>query len=103
MKIILSPEAVADLDEIHTYIHGFNPDAARRLLDAAFETFDLLARAPEIGQPRSFSNPRLHDMRSFIIRQFRNYVVFYRVTSERMEIVRVLHGARDMAALFSAD
>lgn len=103
MNVFLSPEAVADLDEIHAYIHGFNPYAARRSLDAAFETFDLLSRAPEIGQPRPYSNPRLHDMRSFVIRRFRNYVVFYRATPERIEIVRVLHGARDLAALFNAD
>jgi toxin ParE1/3/4 len=103
MNVILSPEAVADLDEIHAYIHGFNPDAAHRLLTAAFETFDVLARTPQIGRLRLFPNPVLHDLRSFVIRRFRNYVVFYRVLPDRIEVVRVLHGARALREFFSED
>jgi plasmid stabilization system protein ParE len=31
-------------------------------------------------------------------RRFRNYLVFYRTTSDGIEILRVLHGARDLGA-----
>ena len=35
------------------------------------------------------------------IPKFANYLIFYRLTSEKVEIVvRVLHGARDIPSLF---
>jgi len=34
-----------------------------------------------------------------LITDFPNYVIFYRVKGEGVEIVRVLHGARDIDAL----
>jgi plasmid stabilization system protein ParE len=39
-------------------------------------------------------------MRSFVITDFPNYVIFYRVKGKAVEIVRVLHGARDIDSLF---
>lgn len=36
----------------------------------------------------------------FPVKKFENYLIFYQATAEELLIVRVLHGARDMVALF---
>ena len=55
---------------------------------------------PEMGRLREFSNARLRGLRSWRIRGFEHWLVFYRVTDEAVEVVRVLHGARDLEGLF---
>src|SRR5919106_2814484 len=57
---------------------------------------------PEIGSVRNFDNPELEGLRMWRIPKFANYLIFYRPTSERVEIVRVLHGARDIPSLSSS-
>jgi toxin ParE1/3/4 len=46
---------------------------------------------------------RLHGLRSWRMRGFESWLVFYRVTEEAVEIVRVLHGARDLEAAFESE
>ena len=62
--------------------------------------FDLLARSPGIGRDRAFRSRRLRGIRSHAIRGFPNYIVFYRATRTRLLIVRVLHGMRNLDAIF---
>jgi toxin ParE1/3/4 len=47
------------------------------------------------------THPRLIEVRKRSVIGFRNYLVFYRVDSGRVEIIRVLHGARDISAILS--
>jgi len=42
--------------------------------------------------------PELADLRKRSVVGFRNYIVFYRVSAEIVEVVRVLHGAREIAS-----
>jgi len=99
----VSPEAREDLDEIHAYISEDDLEAADRVLEAALSTFATLAGMPGMGRPRTFKHSELSGLRSFRIDGFRNYLIFYRVVSDGVEIVRVLHGARDLDVLFSDD
>jgi toxin ParE1/3/4 len=99
----VSPEARADLDQIHAYIFEANPEEADRVLEAALATFVTLAMTPGMGRPRTFTNSALIGLRSFRVHGFRNYLIFYRSGRGGVEIVRVLHAARDLDALFRDD
>jgi toxin ParE1/3/4 len=99
----LSPEARDDLDAIHAYICRDNPDVADRVLEAALRTFARLAKAPGMGRTRVFKHSELSNLRSFRVEGFPAYLIFYRPVEDGVGIVRVLHGARDLDALFSAD
>jgi toxin ParE1/3/4 len=90
----LSLQARADLQEIEDYISCDNPDAAARLLLTIDEKCGLLAFHPGIGFDRSELRP---DLRSFVAG---NYVIFYKPKNDGIEIVRILHGARDVAKFF---
>jgi toxin ParE1/3/4 len=75
-------------------------DAAAKFLDALERDYLKLLRMPGMGAKREFENPRFVDLRSWPVSGFRNYLIFYRRISSGIEIVRVLHGARDIESIF---
>ena len=76
------------------------PDAADRVQEAIFDGFDMLARNPALGRKREFRHHQ--NIRSWVVTEFTNYLIFYRELPDGsgVEILRVLHGARDLDALF---
>jgi toxin ParE1/3/4 len=97
------PIVVQDLIDHATYIAANNLDAGGRFLYAAEATFQRLAELPAIGKLSGFSHPQLTDIRQYPIKGFRNYLVFYRIQSETIEILRVLHGAQDLEPTFEQE
>jgi toxin ParE1/3/4 len=55
-----------------------------------------LTHPPDIGRPYRSSEARLQGLRVLPIGRFRSYLVFYRRTDEEVEILRILHAARDV-------
>ncbi len=102
-RFLLPGAAVNDLDEVAAYIQQGSPEAAIRFLEAAQETFGALARTPELGGLFESGNPHLAGMRIWQVKGFRSILVFYRPIPGGVEIVRVVHGARDFAALFGQE
>jgi toxin ParE1/3/4 len=95
-----SPEARRDLVEIADYISNNNLEASMRFLDATEDTITFLAANPLIGQLFVPANELIPPLRIWPIHGFRNHLIFYRPLTEGVEIVRVLHGARDLQSLF---
>lgn len=93
-RVLKTPAADQDLFEIGTYIAKDNPVAADRLLVKINERLDLLANAPFIGAPREEFAPGLRSS------PVGNYVVFYQPISNGIEVIRVLHGARNLRRIF---
>lgn len=91
--ITKTAQAETDLDEIWYHIALDNIGAADALLDAIDERCRVLVRQPMMGRARPELAPDLH---SFPIAR---YVIFYVALAEGIEVVRVLHGARDIIAL----
>jgi toxin ParE1/3/4 len=77
-----------------------NPAAATRVVEAAYETFEMLAANPGIGKLRRFRSPRLRDIRSWRVTGFENYLIFYRRVADGIEVNHIYHGARDIETLF---
>src|SRR5918996_1214394 len=99
-EIILRPKAREDIAEIAAYIGLDNPEASAAFRQTLQNFYEVLADLPEIGSVRNFDNPELEDLRMWRIPRFKNYLIFYRLTSEKVEIARVLHGARDISSVF---
>jgi toxin ParE1/3/4 len=93
----LSEQAEADLDDLWAYIAANNPDAADRMVDAVLDGSRTHARFPNMGQNRDELRTGL---RSFIVSPF---VVFYRAVDDTIEVLRVLHGARDIARIIEPE
>jgi toxin ParE1/3/4 len=94
-KVQRKPQAEADLIEIWIYIAQDSPTSADKLLDEIDEKSQMLAASPFIGKARDELGPNI---RSF---PAGNYVLFFRPIVDGIEIIRVLHGARDIDALFN--
>ena len=88
----LSPQAFQDIDSIWEYIAQDNLDAADRLRDEFFDAFEKLAKMPGIGHLRQ--DLATEPLRFWLVHS--SYLVIYRPDSHPLEIVRVLHGARDI-------
>jgi toxin ParE1/3/4 len=91
-----------DLEEIAVLIGRHRPRTALRFLAAAEKKFQLLCRFPKLGAVHPAFPPSLRDIRFFPIKRFRTILVFYRPIVDGIEIVRVIHGARDVAPIFKA-
>jgi toxin ParE1/3/4 len=89
----LRPRAIVDLEEIGDYIAIDNPAAAVTLITDIMRCCDLLAESPLLGRDR---NALCTGTRSFPIGR---YIIFYSPAADGIEIVRVLHGARDVQSL----
>src|ERR1043166_7471295 len=100
-KYILAPIVEDELWDIWRFIANNNPDAATRVIEATFETFNILAANPGIGRLRKFKNSRLLGIRSFRVSGFDNYLVFYRNVGGVVQVLHVYHGARDLESLFN--
>jgi toxin ParE1/3/4 len=95
-KIVLSEFVEPELSAIWEYVGIDNLDAADRFLESAYATFQELARMPGMGRTRTFPDARLHNLRSFRIQGFENYLIFYAPIQDGVEVFHVLHGARDL-------
>jgi toxin ParE1/3/4 len=98
-KIILSPEAQMDLMGLCDYLDASNPDVSMKFFDAARSTFVALARMPMIGQQYGASETQ--SLRKWRVKGFRQYLIFYRIKSETIEIVRILHGSQDVDSILA--
>jgi toxin ParE1/3/4 len=85
-----------DILDIVRRIRPHNPSAAARFIDAFKSSVDLLARMPELGRARS--DLGAPETRSWRVRGFRNYLIFYEALPNRLRLLRVLHGSRDLQA-----
>jgi toxin ParE1/3/4 len=94
VQVIFSPAAQRDLFDIAQRIAVDNPARAETFTDELRERCLDLANMPlafqVIGRYRRLAIRR---------RPYRRYLIFYRTTKDVVEIVRVLHGARDYDGL----
>jgi toxin ParE1/3/4 len=90
----LTPQASQDLDDISDYVAQTNPAAARRLIDAIERQCERLAKFPGMGRQRDDLGSGLY---SFPVRK---YIIVYRQVDDGIEVIRVVHGARDLPSLF---
>ena len=93
----LSVDADEDLQGIYAYSEEhWGEEQARKYVFGLYDVFDLIARTPGVGRWR----PELGDgIRSF---PHVSHVVFFMEWQEEIAIVRVLHKAREIEALFDS-
>jgi toxin ParE1/3/4 len=95
--------ALRDLAGLAEFLRRQNPRAALRFLKAAKATFNRLAGTPGMGSPFETDNPELVGLRCFPISGFENHLIFYRSLTGGIEVLRVLHGSRDLDRIFGGE
>lgn len=98
MAIILKrPRAKADLVEIWDYIADDSENRADAFIETINQKLAVLAERPNIGRARDELGKNI---RSFPVSR---YVIFYMPIQGGIDVVRVLHGARDLDTSFGSE
>lgn len=96
MKVRRLPQAVRDVDAIWDRIAAENSAAATHLIERIATRTAMLADHPQIGRAR----PEIgDDIRSLVSGK---YLILYRIGPDSVDIVRVIHGARNLLGLLIA-
>ena len=93
-RVFFTRQAREDLIDIWLQIAEDDPQAADRVLDRLDEAASQLAQHPEMGAARGDIRPGLRYQISG------SYLLLYRLTDAGVEIVRAVHGRRDLFNLF---
>ncbi len=101
MNVTKRTQAERDIEECFVYIGEENLDAGVRFLVAAEESLEFLAKMPLIGSPRQFRSSRLRNVRVWPVKGFEDHLIFYKPTDDGIEVLRVLHGKRDIEDILS--
>lgn len=97
LPINRSNKAEDDLEEILIYLDERSPAAAQRVARSIHDRCAQLGSFPGMGRAR---NDLGEGIKSIVVEK---YVIFYRSTETAVEIVRILHGARDVDRIMKAE
>ncbi|QUD90359.1 type II toxin-antitoxin system RelE/ParE family toxin [Phenylobacterium montanum] len=93
-RVVITPRANADLDDIWLHVALDNPAAADRLIDRIVARCQALAEHPKLGAARPEIAP---DARALVVG---DYLALYRVEGSSAVVVRIVHGVRRLKDLF---
>ncbi len=96
-KYQLTREAVSDLLEICDFINQGNPEAADRVEDSVLRACDFLAGSPLAGRVRRDLTPL--PLGFWVVQPYSMYLIVYDPEKKPLQIIRILHGARDLPSV----
>ena len=95
---VLSRVAQGDLVEIRDYyLNQSSQRTARKIIVEFTDAFRLLASNPSLGHRRE----DLAESRPVLFWPVRDYLVVYRIKPRAIEVITLVHGFRDVAALLA--
>lgn len=101
LPVVHGEELYCDLQEIAHSLRRQHPAQAERFLRAVYRSFDQLSLHPQLGRKRpEYQKPAL---RSWGVRGFEHYLIFYSVRPDDLFVYRIIHGSRDLDAELSSD
>jgi toxin ParE1/3/4 len=93
--LLITTPASQDLEEISEYFLEASVDAGDRFVEGFGKKCQQLARYPYIGKSYAQLQPGLRGI------AFMNHIIFYRVLADRIEILRVVSGYRNLPDVFA--
>jgi plasmid stabilization system protein ParE len=94
-----TPQAIEDLFEIWSYIAGHDVEAASRVEEAIHAGCPFLTDTPLAGRIREdlTSLP----LRFWLVQPYRNYWIVYRPETKPLQVIRIIHTARNIPQILS--
>jgi toxin ParE1/3/4 len=100
-EIFKRPQAERDIEECFVFIAEDNLDTGVYFLAAIEDSLEQIAKFPLIGKQRGFADKQFQNVRMWRVKGFESYLIFYAVTENQIEMIRLLHSSRDIEDLFS--
>jgi plasmid stabilization system protein ParE len=110
-RLRINAKADVDIDTEAAFIsQKFGVERGIRFYDACESAFNQLLIYPQIGKVRDFSKISI-EIRRWQVKGFAEYLIFYRLLTHEqndnpsytIEILRIIHGARDLETLFQGE
>ncbi len=97
MKLFIQASAQDDiLRQFERYLEQGLPDIAERFSMSIETSIEALLKTPHAGAQKETVNPKLSGLRTWPVKSFDEYRIFYIVNANVIQILRVLHGKRDI-------
>jgi plasmid stabilization system protein ParE len=102
MRVVKRPIFLLDVADCADYLFTEGgEEVARRWKASLDQTVALLSKFPEIGRVR-------HDLpfsgiRTFFLKEFPRYLIFYRLEGGTLDLLRVRHGMMHLPGLFETE
>jgi len=99
MTLIFSSVFEEDFAElVSIFSREDSPDLALRFEQSTYSLIERLLQHPEMGRLRKDLTPE--GIRSFRVRGFERYLIFYQIRGEDLVLLRLLYGGMDLHSLF---
>jgi toxin ParE1/3/4 len=100
VKFVLLPSADADIvRQFEWYVAQGLPDVATRFRSSVESSIELALSRPTAGAPKHVRNPALGDLRSWPVKGFDEFRIYYLLRRDKFMVARVL--AKETSAPFS--
>lgn len=100
-RYLIRPKADRDIEDYAVHLAEVAGDEiGHRFLAATEKTFILLSNNPGLEWRPRLHSEQLRGLRIFSISGFEKILVFYRPADEGIEILRVVHGSRNLLQFF---
>lgn len=96
-NIVKSPPAERDIEEAFVYLALEDLEVGERFISAVEKSLERLSEFPFVGTVKEYKNQKLQNLRMWRMAEFEKYLVFYLVSENTVDIIRVLHSSRDIA------
>jgi len=93
------PEVPDDVESIIDYLAEHDTAASERFRLAVPLTIADLLRFPGMGSPKDYGEVELVDMRTWRIRGFPKYLIYYVRVAHGIRVHAVMHGSRDVGTI----
>jgi toxin ParE1/3/4 len=100
MNLTYRPQFMADVEECADYLAAeAGESVAVAWFQALKQALEHIQQVPKIGRVR-YDLP-MPEIRTLNLLKYPNYLVFYRVEKETIELLRIRHGMMNLPPLFS--
>ena len=99
-KLVPSVEADNDVFDIACYLSEQREGLGFRFYECVEDSYQRIAENPLLKGLAPFRHAKAKNIRIALVKDFSNYLIFYQIVSNKVNILRVLHGARDYMNLF---
>lgn len=98
-SVTIRPRAIDDIVACAVHIGRDSPQAADRFLDAVESACSQLPDYPRRGARYHWLERPGLEIRWTLVPGFKNHLMFYEMREDVIDVIRVLHGARDLQNL----
>lgn len=97
-RLRIHPTALDDAQRIILYFRIDSPANAERFRQTLGDAFSSLQNAPGLGAPCTEYQTLFAEVRRYMPKKYRKYLIFYAVEPTEIVILRIMHGSRVRAA-----